>query len=144
MPLPFGFGTLQIGMWNRQAQRLIFKYTHQGDLSCFLSAYFDPKSAQDLTPVEWWDLLFIDWVPNQKAFPSRFLQHSQPQPSSLKDSQASKQEAKAYAEIALSLGIEATEGSETAPISFMVEESEVQQKFYWKKGPAVCWKPGER
>eukprot|EP00435_Cladocopium_sp_Y103_P047394 s308_g13.t3 len=54
------------------AQRLIFKYTNQGDLTNFLSAYFDPKSAQ-----------------------------------------ASKQEAKAYAEIALSLGIEPTEGNGT-------------------------------
>ena len=29
-----------------QAQHLIFKYTEKGDLTGFISAYFDPKSAQ--------------------------------------------------------------------------------------------------
>ena len=29
-----------------EAQRLIFQYTEKGDLTKFLSAYFDPKSAQ--------------------------------------------------------------------------------------------------
>eukprot|EP00434_Breviolum_minutum_P010601 symbB.v1.2.009351.t1/scaffold561.1/size520142/19 len=54
---------------SREAQHLIFKYTEKGDLTGFISAYFDPKSAQ-----------------------------------------ASKQESKAYAEIALSMGIEPSEG----------------------------------
>ena len=31
-----------------QAQHLIFKYTEKGDLTGFISAYFDPKSAQAL------------------------------------------------------------------------------------------------
>ena len=77
---------------------------------------------------------FIHWLGSQSESISQPISPTFPaQPSSLKDSQASKQEAKAYAEIALSLGIEATEGSETAPISFMVEESEVQQKFIGRK-----------
>ena len=31
---------------SREAQRLIFQHSEQGDLSHFLAAYFDPKSAQ--------------------------------------------------------------------------------------------------
>mmetsp|Transcript_64530 Transcript_64530/g.154129 ORF Transcript_64530/g.154129 Transcript_64530/m.154129 type:complete len:673 (-) Transcript_64530:171-2189(-) len=54
---------------SREAQRLIFSYSDKGDLSPFISAYFDPKSAM-----------------------------------------ASKQEAKAYQEIALSLGIDPSQG----------------------------------
>lgn len=73
---------------SREAQRLIFKYTQQGDLTCFLSAYFDPKSAQ-----------------------------------------ASKQEAKAYAEIALSLGIEATEGLFCTDV---LGEAQAAGKAGWK------------
>eukprot|EP00913_Durusdinium_trenchii_P027359 g25666.t1 len=54
---------------SREAQRLIYQYSDKGDLTSYLSAYFDPKSAQ-----------------------------------------ASKQEAKAYEEIALSMGINPSEG----------------------------------
>eukprot|EP00438_Fugacium_kawagutii_P000770 Skav229104 [mRNA] locus=scaffold92:531979:544646:- [translate_table: standard] len=64
---------------SREAQQLIFKYTSYGDLTPFLSAYFDPKSAQ-----------------------------------------ASKQEAKAYTEIALSLGIAPAEGGFAAVVAAVV------------------------
>ena len=105
-------------------------------------AYFDPKSAQaDLgTPVErWWDLLFIgDWVPNQKAFPkisptfpadfylfwpwgNAAEQFLIPRPRSRKRKPTRRLPCP-WASKPLKAVVE------TAPISFIVEESEVQHK----------------
>jgi hypothetical protein len=157
MPLPFGFGTLQIGMWNRQAQRLIFKYTHQGDLTCFLSAYFDPKSAQADLGTRWkGDGTFYSLVigfPIRKHF-LRFLQHSQPiftffdrgetQPSSFwfPGLEAGSESLRGDC---LVLGHRSHWRQWLRRRLFRLLWKKVKYSTKnWKKGPAVCWKPGER
>ncbi|CAJ1406306.1 unnamed protein product [Effrenium voratum] len=73
---------------SREAQRLIFQHSDRGDLTGFISAYFDPKSAQ-----------------------------------------ASKQEPKAYEEIALSMGIHPSEGLFCTDV---LAEAQAASKAGWR------------
>ena len=132
------FGSVQPA-W--KAQRLIFQYSDKGDLTPHIAAYFDPKAAQaelvarsrnpiPCTPVGPSTQNLHGSNPSGSAVnmlrvlkpESRYPTGQRPKPPQAHSSpsaevllsspwEASKQEAKAYTEIALSLGIDSSQGA---------------------------------